>query len=246
MRYLLLLMMFLMTTQASAFDKHYKRESEIPEPLVFDLVRRINSQKGELEINTLVTHTDASHIKGVHASPEIEYAFADGKAIELELPTANGKLETIKGALQFQLPSWIGDITGTQIMHESFMEESINETTVLLLSAKRLSQKWSTLTMIGNQFVYGSSSSIKSKRWKELPIANVNLFYDHSEELDLGLEINLRGIGGSFEEVLIMPQMHAVLATDFKIQAGFGTSYDGHTFSPVSAFRLIKEFNDGL
>ncbi len=246
MRYLLLLTMVLFAATSDAYDKHYKRESEIPEPLVFDLVRRINSQKGELEINTLITHTDSSHIKGVHAAPEIEFAFGDGKAIELELPTANGKLETLKAALQFELPSWIGDITGTQIMHESFMEESINETTVLILSAKRLSQRWSTLAMIGNQFVYGSASSIKSKRWKELPIVNLNLFYDHSEEFDLGFETNLRGVGGSFEELLIMPQIHALLATDFKIQAGFGTSYDGYTFSPVSAFRLIKEFNDGL
>lgn len=241
-----IIFLLLITSATSfAYDSRYKSEAEIPEPLLFDLVRRINSDRGELEINTLFTHTHAEKIKGVHAAPEIEYAFADGMAVELELPTVNGKVETYKGALQFQLPSWIGDLTGTQLMHEKFAEDSVHETTVLLLSAKRLSEKWSVFTMIGNRFVYGDSDSIRNRRMRELPIFNLNLFYDFADVFDLGLETNVRGMGASFEELIVMPQIHALLTHDFKIQMGFGVSYDGYDYSPISAFRFIKEFNYG-
>jgi len=225
------------------FDTKYKREAEIPEPLLFDLVRRVNSQKGELEVNTLFTQSDASEMKGVYIAPEIEYAFADGKAIEVEFPTVNGKVKTFKTVLQFEIPDWWGDITGTQIMHEKTNGKSINETTLLLLSGKRLSSKWSAFSMIGNRFLHGTVSEIGNSRWRELPIANVNLFYDYADVFDLGLETNLRGMGASFEELIIMPQLHALMAKDFKVQIGFGTSYDGYTFSPLTALRLIKEFN---
>jgi hypothetical protein len=228
-----------------AYDSQYGRESEIPEPLLFDLVRRINSDKGELEVNSLFVQTDASEMKGVYVAPEVEYAFAEGKAFELELPTVDGKIKTFKTALQFELPNWWGEITGTQIMHEKVNGKSVNETTLLLLSGKRLNEKWSVFSMIGNRFVYGNSPTIKDSKWRELPIVNVNLFYDYAEVFDLGLETNLRGVGASFEELIIMPQMHALMAKDFKLQAGFGASYDGYQFSPITAFRLIKEFNNG-
>lgn len=236
--------MFLLVNLALAYDSNYKTEAEIPEPLLFDLVRRVNSKKGELEVNTLLTHTSADQIKGVAAAPEIEYAFADGMAIELELPTIDGRVKTFKTAAQFELPSFWGDLTGTQIMHEKVNGESINETTILLLSGKRLSDKWSVFTMIGNRFVYGDSVEIKKTKGRELPIANLNVFYDYAEVFDLGLEINLRGIGGSFEELVVMPQIHALMADDFKLQMGFGVTHDGFKLSPITAFRLIKEFNN--
>lgn len=236
--------MLLFVNHVLAYDSNYKTEAEIPEPLLFDLVRRVNSKKGELEVNTLFTHTSADQIKGVEAAPEIEYAFADGMAIEFELPTVNGKVKTFKSAAQFELPSFWGDLTGLQIMHEKANGQSINETTFLLLSGKRLNDKWSIFTMIGNRFVYGDSAEIKKTKGRELPIANLNLFYDYADVFDLGLEINLRGMGASFEELIVMPQIHALMADDFKLQMGFGVTHDGYKFSPITAFRLIKEFNN--
>ena len=44
----------------------------------FDLVRRINSDKGELEFNTLVVQGDADEMKELKLSPEVEFAYADG------------------------------------------------------------------------------------------------------------------------------------------------------------------------
>lgn len=239
----LILLIIFFSVSSYAYDSNYKREAEIPEPLLFDLVRRVNSDKGELEINTLITQTHASEIKGVHIAPEIEYAFADGMAVELELPTVDGKVETFKGALQFQLPDWIGDVTGTQLIHEKVNGKSINETTILLLTGKRLANKWSSFSMIGNRFVYGDSKEIKKTKERGLPIINLNFFYDYADNFDLGIETNLRGIGASFEEVILMPQIHVLLKRDIKIQSGLGVSYDGFRFAPITALRLIKEFN---
>jgi hypothetical protein len=246
LRWVIFLTVFIFFSHiAYSYDNQYGRESEIPEPLLFDLVRRINSDKGELEFNSLFIQTDASEMKGVYAAPEVEYAFADGKAIEIELPTADGKIKTFKTALQFQLPNWWGDITGIQIIHEKLNGKSIYETTPLILSGKKLNEKWSVFSMIGNRFVYGNSPAIKDSKWRELPILNLNFFYDFAEVFDLGFEANLRGVGASFEELIIMPQIHALLDKDFKLQVGFGTTYDGYLFSPITAFRLIKEFNSG-
>lgn len=228
---------------ALGFDAHYDRTGEIPEPLLFDLVRRVNSQRGELEVNTLLTQKSAEELSAVYLAPEIEYAFADGQALEVELPTVDGKIKTFKTALQFQLPNWWGDVTGTQLMHEQANGVSERETTLLLLSGKRLSERWSIFSMIGNRFVAGAAPAVRARRGRELPIVNVNVFYDYAEAFDLGFETNLRGLGASFEELVLMPQIHALMAKDFKLQAGFGAAYDGYRFAPVSAFRLIKEFN---
>src|SRR5687768_4202682 len=66
-------------------------ELGIPEPLVFDLVRPLGSARGELEANTLMTRSSKT---GQFAwAPEIEYAFANGYAVELELPFENSSLE---------------------------------------------------------------------------------------------------------------------------------------------------------
>jgi len=242
---LLSVFLFSITSRSYSYNSQYSREAEIPEPLLFDLVRRIDSDQGELEVNLLFTQTNASEMKGVYVAPEIEFAFADGQAIELELPTVNGKVKTFKSAAQFELPNWWGDVTGTQLIHEKVNGKSINETTFLLLSGKRLNDKWSVFSMLGNRFVYGNSLEIKNSKLRELPIVNVNFFYDYAEVFDLGIETNLKGVGASFKEFIVMPQIHALMAKDLKLQAGFGTSFDGYAFSPITAFRLIKEFNNG-
>ena len=213
---------------------------------MFDLVRRVNSDKGELEVNTLIIQHKQSEMSQLYTAPEIEYAFADGKAIEFELPIVDGKIKTFKGAFQMQLPKFVGDINGLQIIYEKVNGESIHEVTPLLLIGAHHSGKWSTFTMLGNRFVFGDASELENKKLRELPIINVNLFYNYAELFDLGFEVNLRGVGAGYDELIMMPQLHALLKEDFKIQFGFGTSYDGYEFSPVSAIRIIQEFNHGI
>src|SRR5690606_33047962 len=69
----------------------------IPEPLAFDLVRGLGARKGELEVNVLLEVP----VGGVpHWAPEVEWALADGAALELELPIRGTELEAIKFASQ--------------------------------------------------------------------------------------------------------------------------------------------------
>lgn len=235
---LLLILLISLINTARAYDK-YSSEAQIPEPLLFDLVRRINSDKGEWEFNSLLVDGNGSDIKNVHIAPEIEWAFADGKAVEFELPTAEGKIQTLKSALQFQIPSWFVQLAGIQVIYETSVKENLHELTPLLILAHRLSPRWSTLAMVGNQI------SSAAGRIHQKPIMNLNFFYNESEAIDLGLEINLSGLGASFDGLIMMPQVHTLLSGDIKIQAGLGTLYDGYRHSAISAFRLIKEFNEG-
>lgn len=232
--------MVLFSSTIWGFEGNYSHEAEVPEPLLFDLVRRINSDKGELEVNSLIVQDKASELGETYIAPEIEYVFANGKAIEIEFPTLHGQIKTFKSALQFKLPDLLNQTIATQIIYENFLKKDTQEATLLLIFAKRINDRFSTLNMLGSRLVKGQDVHGKNK---VLLIFNHNLFYNYDSHFDFGLELNLRGIGSSFEELLIMPQFHALLAKDFKIQAGFGIAHDGYTPSPISAFRLIKEFN---
>lgn len=64
-----------------------------PEPMIFDLVRPLGARKGEFEANTLALLPLKGRRYNVDWAPEIEYAFANGYAIELELPMYNGEIE---------------------------------------------------------------------------------------------------------------------------------------------------------
>jgi hypothetical protein len=57
----------MMVINLNAHGKN-SQEIDIPEPLLFDLVRAINAKKGELEFNVLKIHTDAQEIKGCRNS----------------------------------------------------------------------------------------------------------------------------------------------------------------------------------
>src|SRR5690606_10266294 len=56
-----------------------------PEPMIYDLVRGLDAEAGELEINALVRiHPDRDGARLSYA-PEVELALLDGFAVELEL-----------------------------------------------------------------------------------------------------------------------------------------------------------------
>lgn len=239
----LFLLVLLVSQQAEAFDKNYGTEAEIPEPLLFDLVRRVNSDKNELEINTIVIQHQHNEFGRVYIAPEIEYAFADGMAIEFELPVEEGKIKSYKSALQVHVPTIIGEINGFQLIYEKANNSTVQKVTPLFLIGKHISGKWSTISMVGSQLVYGKKPAEEKNDLLELPILNVNIFYDYADMVDIGCEMNLRGVEAGHRELIMMPQMHSLIGEDFKTQFGFGTSYDGKEFSTLSAFRLIKEFN---
>ena len=105
---------------------HSAARVEIPEPLLFDLVRGLGAAQGELEINALadipLNNTDQ---RGVEWAPEIEYALFDGFAIELEFPMTDGDLEAYKMAVQWTMGSAKNKkfIHGIQLIAEKYVHE---------------------------------------------------------------------------------------------------------------------------
>jgi hypothetical protein len=71
----------------------------IPEPMVFDLIRPLGARKGELEMNALFLNPTRRRTS-LEWALEIEYAFLNNHAIELELPFENMRLEELKLSYQ--------------------------------------------------------------------------------------------------------------------------------------------------
>jgi hypothetical protein len=257
----------LYSTKAKAFDTFFDTKAEIPEPLVFDLVGRINSHKGEFEINSLfLNNPHQPSLSNFYVAPEIEYAFADGQALELEFPSEKGQIIAYKIGYQKQLPSFRDyTLSGLQIVYEQTPKSYHHELSILYLFASHFTEEFSQLMMIGiknsSTFSHHSLSSQPTDSYLSLDqneehrsssfyslLLNLNFFLNLSKIFDLGLEFN--GEWGPYDQTyLLMPQMHFLFYQDIKIQTGLGShlTYTKGRSSPqqepLFAFRLIKEFN---
>jgi hypothetical protein len=215
----------------------YDYETEIPEPLYFDLVRRLDSKKGEWEVNTLFSRK-RNGFSQFEIAPEIELVPMDGLGIEFELPMRGGSVESYKTAVQYTLGEAKRSsryLHGVQAIYENYNGVDLTEYSLLYLYAYRISKKVSFLGMLGPRIDQQKNHS------HMLELINFTLFYNFSREVDFGIEINNEGLFDRFEQIQLMPQIHLALGKHYKIQFGFGSIYDGHDFSPVSAFRLIYE-----
>jgi hypothetical protein len=94
------------------------RNPDVPEPLLFDLVRGLGAHKGELEVNALVRHDFKSGRDKFYWNPEVEWIVADGIGLELELAMDRGHVEAVKLMTQvtFGTPLPGRYIHGTQII----------------------------------------------------------------------------------------------------------------------------------
>jgi hypothetical protein len=182
----------------------YETEGEIPEPMVFDLVRRLGSHKGELEVNMLFRFQESIGIGDILYAPEIEYAALDGLAFELEFPMHGYKSESLKAATQLTL-GYLGSsreiVHGIQLLGERFWRDKSTQIALLYLFGHRFSHDWSFFLMDGPRANIDSNTTFT-------PVLNATLFYNYSREIDLGLEINSLGAGVRLEELRIMPQLH--------------------------------------
>lgn len=191
----------------------------IPEPLLFDLVRPLGAKKGELEINTLAQQ----HINGgpLEWAPEIEYAFADGLAFELELPTENSNVTDYKIALQGTLSNNFNNpniIQGWQVIAKKNRDTGKYSSDALYINGIRLGDKWSTLNMVGLR------NTEFGKNNQHIGLINNNIFYDltprHTFGVELNHEINAKGQW----RYSVTPQVHLDLNRNVTIQAGAGVS----------------------
>ena len=218
----------------------------IPEPLMFDLVRGLGAEKGELEINTLADFplNDGAN-RAVEWAPEIEYALFDGFAVEFELPFEDGHLEALKFAIQYTFG--VSDdqqfIHGMQLISESYLDESISEFSLLYIPAYRFNEVWSILGLFGLMYELGADAADN----RATVLFNASVFANLNANGVMGVEINntdptLQKSDDNEMEFLVLPQFHYGFESGFSFQIGFGPRFaEGYTeYSGV--LRIIQTF----
>lgn len=191
----------------------------IPEPLLFDLVRPLGAKKGELEINTL---GDFNTRNGeIEWAPEIEYAFADGMALELEFPGEHTRITDYKIALQGTLDYWFNNpnlIQGWQVIAKKNRDTKEFSTDALYINGYRINSHWSMLNMIGLR------KSTLGDNDKLVTLMNNNLFYDVNSRITFGIELNHEIDRAGRWRYRYTPQTHIDINGKATLQAGFGVS----------------------
>ena len=229
-----------------AQDEEMLLSVNIPEPLMFDLVRGLGAKQGELEINALADFP-VNHIshREVEWAPEIEYALFDGFAVELELPFENFELEAVKMAMQWTIGQSKNHkyIHGIQVIGETMLHENITEFSFLYVPAYRFNEIWSTIGLFGMMIETGSDAADK----KETILLNASLFADLNNHMVLGLELNntdptLQGRDDNEMTLLVLPQCHYELESGLAFQLGAGPRFDDSEIEVSAVLRVIKTF----
>ena len=218
---------------------------DIPEPMVFDLVRELGARQGELEINVLAEFplsSNSSHF--VEWAPEIEYAIWDNFAVEFELPIEDDTLEALKAAFQYTFGK---SKSGSFIHGAQFMVEKIRKTdkwdlSLLYIPAYRFNATWSVLAMIGLRQQVGTDSQNKTTTL----LLNTTVFAEISKRVTMGLEFNNSDPGNFDEEeeleLLAMPQVHIEFSDHWSLQTGVGGEFTDSKVNATAAIRMIAEF----
>lgn len=207
----------------------------VPEPLFFDLVRGLDSRKGDAEVNFLSSFNNKFNF-----APEVEIAIKDGTAIEFELPTEDLRLSSYKLAFQQKIFSNKKAIGGFQAIYE--LNKNLNESEYFILPilGAKLNEHISVLSISGLAARFNKNHQIKP-----FIIANNNIFYEANNKTVFGLEIN-KNISFESEkkfEIRILPQIHRKIGQNYGCQLGAGVELISGKVYPVLALRLIKEFH---
>jgi hypothetical protein len=223
-------------------DKSYTRDYFIPEPLHFDLVRNLGAKKGELEVNVLAT---AAKGNPYGFAPEIEYAFLDNHAIELELPFEGTHWESIKMGYQYTLPVCCirSYIHGLQFLVEKGVHGfDFFQATGMYVSGYKLDENIGFMFINGLQINRGKGQRTgilgEVLFWDEKPfypfwekqpirdtfsyIHNANIFYDFSETWIFGFEINTHWDFKKQKDILFLPNIKYNITKHSSIHFGVG------------------------
>jgi hypothetical protein len=193
-------------------------QNDRPEPMVFDLVDPLGAPKGETEINTLLDYSPSAG--KLQWSPELEYAFAKGHAIEFELPLENTTVNQYKVTLQ----GYFGELMNGRMLHgwqaggRRINEEKVYAAEVLYLNDYKFSDKWSMMNMLGvRHTAIGKSSG------EFIGLLNNSVFYSFTTHFSVGVELNSE-IGERQYRYRLTPQIQYSYGKDVIIQLGGGPS----------------------
>lgn len=208
----------------------------MPEPLLFDLMRPLGAERGELEVNTLLRPPVGRRGQSVTWAPEIEFAFAPGHTVEFELPFEDGQLEAFKFGLQGTLGTFRQhrSIHGWQALVERARLGRDLQLDMLHLAGHRIGQRWSVFTMQGARFKRTAQQrAVKG-------VFNPTVFREVSDRLVLGLETNLALGARRRADWVVLPQTH-VEWRRYSFQFGLGVERTlPHGIRPTMAIRLIR------
>ncbi len=210
---------------------------DFPEPMVFDMVRGLGAEQGEIEANVLVL-VPTSPAEAIWA-PELEAAVVDNFALELEAGFVNADFELIKLALQGTLgmndERGLGH--GIQGLFEYLPDPKAFLATALYILGARLGERFSLVSLIGpavETHVDGSGTDPGV-------FVNFTLFWAPHPRVVVGSEQNFEWFPNAYL-VRVMPQVHWQIHARFQWQAGFGfRHFDGNNAGEAST-RLIVEF----
>lgn len=228
----------------------------IPEPMVFDLVRGLGAHRGEFEVNCLaefpLTRSQASAPSGfdpfgltpgssdrdgIEWAPEVEYAVADGFAIEFELPFENSTLEAYKFAAQWTFRTALKDrfIDGAQIIIEPDTDFETWGLTFLYLAGIQFNDQWSALGMLGVRPEIEDGEGITETDG----ILNMTFFRDLDLCTTVGFESNFTFGDRDRTTLLLVPQVDRELTDNLELQTGVGVGFSVEATEPLIAMRLI-------
>jgi hypothetical protein len=215
-----------------------------PEPMIFDLVRPLGARKGEFEVNTLGVLPLQRRRYNVEWAPEIEFAFADGYALELELPMYNGEVEAYKVALQgtFSFNKKATFIHGWQWIGEYILDGSILENSFLYLMGYDLGGGRSVFNIVGPRHnLFDSSEGLTDiSEWSLL--WNLSFNQRLNDKWVLAIENNYSYHVGVGHDYRITPQFHWQFSQYYNWQFGGGYQWMLGQHSPVIATRFIRDF----
>lgn len=229
-----------------AQDSNKDQVVEIPEPLMFDLVRGLGAQKGELEINALADFPiNRISSREVEWAPEIEYAVFNNFAVELEFPFENFELEAFKVAVQWTIGSSKSNqfIHGLQVIGEGYIHDDILELSFLYVPAYRFNDTWSAIGLFGIMVESGDDAPSNNST----VLLNASVFANLNEHFVVGLEINnsdptFQKIDDNDMELLILPQLHHEFDGGFSYQFGIGPKFDNSQTELSAVLRVIQTF----
>jgi len=226
------------------FNDVPKEAPIFPEPMVFDLVRPLGAKKGELEANSLFKAPVQRRNFNLSWAPEVEWAFADGYAFELELPMHNYEIEAYKMAIQGTINhNQAGTfIHGWQWISEYIILDRVMESTLLYLAGYELGDGYSVFGMFGgrNNALTRTNMIRPESQWNML--TNISFNKKISKETVLSIENNYAYHIGLGHDLRVVPQIHTRLTHDVMIQFGVGYEWFLGSGLPISSFRIVKEF----
>lgn len=208
---------------------------DFPEPMVFDMVRGLGAEQGEIEINTLVLVPISP--TAANWAPEIEAAVVDNFALELEVGLHNIDLELVKFAFQGTVAMKEGGRAGHGIqgLVEYLIDEEAFVSTALYVLGVRLAPPLTLVALIGPAL----ESHINGKNYGGV-FVNFTFGWAPHPRVVVGTEQNFEWFPNAYL-IRWMPQVHWQIHARFQIQAGFGLRHLNGETAPEAATRLILE-----